>query len=156
MKFIPACILATLTLAIGVPSTAPASEGHGHGHGHDTTKPKITIPDSLADLWKAIQTGHAALASAIAKKDGQAAHDTIEKLLAYLAALPQKTVNLDAEARKRIEGQAKNLSRAYDATHHATDDSLWEKAAAEMKKAEGGIKLIATQMPGAASTSSNQ
>ena len=48
--------------------------------------------------------------------------------------------------RARIDGQAKNLARAYDGVHHASDDKAWDKATTSLKKAEGSMKLLAAQI----------
>lgn len=125
----------------------PLHAAPGHDHNHDSTEKKeIVIPETREGLWAAIQTEHAALLQAVESKSDAAAHIAETKLQAYLKALPGKITDLEASARKRIEGQARNLARAYDAVHHAADDKAWDKAASEMKKAEGGIKLLGAQM----------
>ena len=64
----------------------------------------------------------------------------------YLQAIPAKTAALEESERARINGQAKNLARAYDAVHHASDDKAWNKAAAALKKAEASMKLLASRI----------
>ncbi|MFM8830215.1 MAG: hypothetical protein ACKOHM_04305 [Spartobacteria bacterium] len=131
--------IATLTLA----PLATAHENHSHDHG---SKIEITIPEKLSDLWKSIEAGHATLSAAITKQDIPAAHDAEQHLQAYLKAIPTKTSSLEESVRTRIDGQAKNLARAYDSVHHASDDKAWDKAAAALKKAEGSMKLLAAQI----------
>jgi hypothetical protein len=135
--------IATLTLA----PLAFAGPNHDHDHGHDHgSKIEITIPDKLSDLWKSIEAEHAKLSAAIEKKDIPAAHDAEQHLQAFLKAIPAKTATLEESARTRIDGQAKNLARAYDSVHHASDDKAWEKAKSALKKAEGSMKLLAAQI----------
>jgi hypothetical protein len=135
--------IATLTLA----PLAFAGPNHDHDHGHDHgAKIEITIPDKLSDLWKSIEAEHAKLSAAIEKKDIPAAHDAEQHLQAFLKAIPAKTATLEESARTRIDGQAKNLARAYDSVHHASDDKAWEKAKSALKKAEGSMKLLAAQI----------
>jgi hypothetical protein len=138
---IPALLATLATL-----SFAPAAFSHGekdHGHG---SKIEAAIPEKLSDLWKAIETEHAKLSAAIEKKDIPAAHDAEQHLQAFLKAIPSKTTALEAAARARIDGQAKNLARAYDSAHHASDDKAWDKAQSALKKAEGSMKLLAAQV----------
>lgn len=126
----------------------PSQAEPGHDHGHDHAQASaISIPESQGDLWKVIQAEHASLREAVESRSDAAAHTAEEKLQAYLKALPEKLKDLEEGVRRRIEGQARNLARAYDSVHHAADDKAWDKAAAEMKKAEGGMKLLAAQMP---------
>lgn len=132
------------------PALAAPDNGHGHAHGHahsHTGTKTVTVPESRQDLWTAIQTEHDALLKAVENKADGAVHESEANLQAYMKALPEKITDLDDAARKRIEGQARNLARAYGAIHHAADDKAWDKAAAEMKKAEGGMKLLTAQMP---------
>ena len=142
-----AAILVTLSLSLLVtPNYAGPNHGHDHGHSHAGSE-ENKIPETREDLWNEIQKEHASLLKAVESKDDGAVHHAEEKLQAYLKALPEKIADLEEGVRKRIEGQARNLARAYDAVHHAADDKAWDKATAEMKKAEGGMKLLAAQMP---------
>jgi len=130
------------------PVLADPGDGHGHAHSHGHAEQKeIQIPETREDLWTAIQTEHAALLKAVESKADAAVHESEAKLQAYMKALPEKAADLEEATRKRIEGQARNLARAYDAVHHAADDKAWDKAASEMKKADGGMKLLTAQMP---------
>lgn len=138
----------TLLATIAILALAPivsAGENHDHGHSHGS-KVEVTIPEKLSDLWKSIESEHAALSAAIAQKDIPAAHDAEQHLQAFLKAIPAKTSSLEESARARIDGQAKNLARAYDGVHHASDDKAWEKATSALKKAEGSMKLLAAQI----------
>lgn len=131
--------IATLTLA----PLAVAGENHGHGHG---SKIEVSIPEKLPDLWKSIEAEHATLSAAIARQDIPAAHDAEQRLQAFLKAIPAKTSALGESIRTRIDGQAKNLARAYDSVHHASDEKAWDKAKSALKKAEGSMKLLAAQI----------
>lgn len=138
----------TLLLAITTLAIAPiaiAGENHGHDHGHGS-QIETAIPEKLSDLWKSIESEHAKLSAAIEKKDIPVAHDAEQHLQAYLNAIPAKTAALEESARARIDGQAKNLARAYDGVHHASDDKAWDKASSALKKAEGSMKLLAAQI----------
>ena len=131
--------IATLTLA----PIALAGENHDHDHGSQI---EIAIPEILSDLWKSIEAEHATLSAAIEKKDIPAAHDAEQHLQAFLKAIPAKTSALEESVRTRIDGQAKNLGRAYDGVHHASDDKEWDKATSALKKAEGSMILLAAQI----------
>ena len=138
----------TLLATIATLALAPvvfAGENHDHGHSHDSHV-EVTIPEKLSDLWKSIEAEHAKLSAAISEQNIPAAHDAEQHLQAYLKAIPSKTSALEASARARIEGQAKNLARAYDSIHHASDDKEWEKAKSSLKKAEASMKLLASQI----------
>ena len=136
----------TLLATIATLSFTPlisASENHNHDHG---SKIEAAIPEKLSDLWKSIEAEHATLSAAIAKQDIPAAHDAEQHLQAFLKAIPTKTSALEESVRTRIDGQAKNLARAYDSVHHASDDKAWDKAKTSLKKAEGSMKLLAAQI----------
>jgi hypothetical protein len=141
-----AIILITQSLNPLVTANAGPDHSHDHGHSHVGNQ-EIMIPETREDLWQAIQKEHASLLDAVKANDDGAVHHAEEKLQAYLKALPEMIADLDEGVRKRIEGQARNLTRAYGAVHHASDDQAFDKATAEMKKAEGGMKLLAAQMP---------
>jgi hypothetical protein len=136
----------TLLTTIATLTFAPllfAGENHDHDHG---SKIEVSIPEKLADLWKYIEAEHATLSAAIAQQDIPAAHDAEQHLQALLKAIPTKTSALEESVRTRIDGQAKNLARAYDSVHHASDDKEWDKAKTSLKKAEGSMKLLAAQI----------
>ena len=136
----------TLLAAIATLAFAPllsAGENHDHDHG---SKIEVSIPEKLSDLWKSIEAEHATLSAAIAKNDIPAAHDAEQRLQAYVKAIPEKTAALEESTRARIDGQAKNLARAYNSVHHASDDKAWDKAKSALKKAEGSMKLLAAQI----------
>jgi hypothetical protein len=136
----------TLLAAIAILAFAPpafADENSDHDHG---SKIEIAIPEKLSDLWKSIEAEHATLSVAIEKKDIPAAHDAEQHLQAFLKAIPAKTSAIEEFVRTRIDGQAKNLARAYDSVHHASDGKEWDKATSSLKKAEGSMKLLAAQI----------
>ncbi len=139
----PALLATLATLAFAPLGVAGDNHSHDHGHG---SKIEVAIPEKLSDLWKSIETQHAKLSAAIEKKDIPAAHDAEQHLQAFLKAIPAKTSALEESARTRIDGQAKNLARAYDSVHHASDDKAWDKATSTLKKAEGSMKLLAAQI----------
>jgi hypothetical protein len=137
---------ATLLTTIATLAFAPllfAGENHDHDHG---SKIEVSIPEKLSDLWKSIEAEHATFSAAIAKQDIPAAHDAEQHLQKFLKAIPAKTSTLEDSVRTRIDGQAKNLSRAYDSVHHASDDKAWDKAKASLTKAESSMKLLAAQI----------
>jgi len=140
------CAFLLLSAALSTSLHAAGKHEHGHDHSHGPKK-EIKIPESLPDLWLAIQTQHTALGKAVEAKDDHAVHDAESLLQEYMKALLLKTSALDEAARKRVDGQAKNLVRVYDTIHHAAEHGSWTKAAAEFKKADGGFALIAAQMP---------
>jgi len=140
----------TLLAAIATITLAPlafAGENHDHDHGHDHgSKLEVAIPEKLSDLWKSIEAEHAKLSAALEKKEISAAHDAEQHLQAFLKAITAKTSELEESVRTRIDGQAKNLARAYDGVHQASDDKEWDKATSSLKKAEGSMKLLAAQI----------
>ena len=144
MKIKTPALLATIAALSFVPLLS-ADENHGTEHGHGS-KIEVPIPEKLADLWKSIETEHTTLSSAIAKQDIPAAHDAEQHLQEFLKAIPAKTSQLEESVRNRIDGQAKNLARAYDSVHHASDDKDWEKAKSSLKKADASMKLLAAQI----------
>jgi predicted negative regulator of RcsB-dependent stress response len=135
-------LLATIATLAFTPLIS-ASENQDHDHG---SKIEVSIPEKLSDLWKSIEAEHATLSAAIAKQDIPAAHDAEQHLQGFLKAIPAKTSALEESVRARIDGQAKNLSRAYDSLHHASDDKAWDKAKASLTKAESSMKLLAAQI----------
>lgn len=144
MKTKPPTLLVTIATLAFAPLLS-ADENHATDHGHGS-KIEVAIPKKLADLWKSIEAEHTTLSAAIAKQDIPTAHDAEQHLQAFLKAIPSKTSALGESARTRIDGQAKNLARAYDSIHHASDDKDWEKAKTSLKKAEASMKLLDAQI----------
>jgi len=144
MKTKTPTLLATISILAFAP-LAFADENHNHGHDHGS-KIEIAIPEKLSDLWNSIEAEHSTLSAAIEKKDIPAAHDAEQHLQAFLKAIPAKTSAIEEFVRTRIDGQAKNLARAYDSVHHASDGKEWDKATSSLKKAEGSMKLLAAQI----------
>ena len=142
MKTKPPTLLSTIAILAFAP-IAFADENSDHDHG---SKIEIAIPEKLSDLWKSIEAEHAKLSAALEKKEIPAAHDAEQHLQAYLKAITAKTSALEESVRTRIDGQAKNLARAYDSVHHASDDKAWDKPTSSLKKAEGSMKLLAAQI----------
>ncbi len=142
MKTKTPTLLATIAI-LALATLAFANENHTHDHGSNI---EIAIPEKLSDLWKSIEAEHATLSAAIAKQDIPTAHDAEQRLQSFLNAIPIKTAMLEESVRARIDGQAKNLTRAYDGVHHASDDKDWNKATSALKKAEGSLKLLASQI----------
>ena len=142
MKTLIHLLLAT-TATLGLLGDARAGESHDHGHSHAAP---VAIPDTLDELWKNIAAGHAKLDEALEKKDIPAAHEAEQSLQAWLKALPAKCDKADAAARSRIEGQARNLARAYDGIHHDSDHKDWDKATGSLKKAAGALTLLEAQV----------
>lgn len=126
---------------------SPLAAQTNHDHAHEESSENFTIPATLPELGAAIQSGHHTLMEAVAARNGEAVHHTESDMQACLKALPDLIINLPEGSRIRIAGQAKNLSRAYDNVHHAADDESWENAAAEMKKADGGLQLLMALLP---------
>lgn len=114
-------------------------------HNHSAEHSQIEVPNTRESLCSAIQTEHVALQKAIADQSTADAHAAEEKLESYLRALAGKVADLEETARKRIEGQLRNLTRAYDAVHHACDEQAWDQAAAQLKKAEGSLHILMSQ-----------
>lgn len=145
MKILKAISVVIFALNLFAPEVMADSD-HGHSHGH-ATAPAMAVPETREALWKVIQDEHSALSAAVEKKSSEEAHHAEEKLQAYFQALIPMLSGFESSLRQRIEGQIRNLIRVYGNIHHATDDQLWDKAASEMKKADGGMKLLSAQMP---------
>ncbi len=138
-------LVAAIQLSAAPALFAGAEHGHSHDHAHRKDR-ELAIPESREALWAAIRSAHADLAKAVESRTADAAYEAEETLQAYLKALPRKLADADAEARKRIEGQIRNLARAYDAIHHAVEDGNWDKAALDVKKADGAFRVFAAQL----------
>ena len=135
-------ITASLALALS-PAKAEEDHAHDHGHAHGT----VTVPATLPDLWAAIEKEKGVLEKAVVSQDAHGTHDAVDTLTAYTKALPEQAGSLDEAAKKRIEGQSKNLLRILDNLHHATEGPDWAKAQAELPKLDGVLKLLSTQIP---------
>lgn len=141
----PALLATIATLSLAPLAFSGENHTHDHPHSHGTAL-EVAIPEKLSDLWQSIEVEHAKLSAAIEKRDIPAAHDAEQHLQAFLKAIPSKTAALEESTRTRIDGQAKNLARAYDGVHHASDDNAWDKARSSLKKAEGSLKLLAARI----------
>jgi hypothetical protein len=141
---LPTTLLVLWSLTILIPAAGAApNDDHDDAQVESSA---IAIPESREELWEVIQAEHTSLLKAVEAGSDGGVHQSEGKLQVYLKALPEKLADVEDGVRQRIEGQVRNLARAYDAVHRAVDDKAWENAAAEMRKAEGGMKLLATQM----------
>lgn len=131
-------------------SAAPAlfaggEHAHTHDHAHGSSR-EVIIPENREALWAAIQSTHSDLVKAVQLRTAAAAYEAEEMLQAYVKALPAKMTGADAETRRRVEGQLRNLARAYEAIHHAVEDGKWDRAADAIKKADGALRVIRAQL----------
>jgi hypothetical protein len=120
--------------------TTFAHEGAPHGHSHGS---KMTVPETAGAVLQELQQRHEKLVSTITAKDLKPVHDLSEEMTTLAKALPDK---VGADQKQRVQGSANNLIKLLDNVHHAADDGNHPRAAIELKKLEGVMKALETQV----------
>jgi molecular chaperone GrpE (heat shock protein) len=133
---------ASVALALCGVSSAIAHEGGapGHTHGHDA---KVTIPDSAEGILQELQQQHEKLTATVTAKNLKEVHDLSENMTALAKALPDKVAD---DKKQRVQGSVNNLVKLLDNMHHAADGGDHPRTAIEMKKLEGVMKALESQV----------
>jgi molecular chaperone GrpE (heat shock protein) len=131
---------ASVAVALLSISTAAAHEGGppGHSHGSD-----MKIPETAEGVWQELQQRYQQLVEVVTAKNLKPVHDLSEDMTSLAKALPDK---VDADKKQRVQGSVNNLIKLLDNVHHAADDGNHPRAAIEMKKLEGVMKALETQV----------
>ncbi len=138
--------ITALLAAFTLPAFAADEHKHKEGAAHkDEPKVEVKIPDTAEALWVAIDTQMKALSGVIAAKKGET-HEAAETVEALTAAISLKYPSLDADKKKRVDGQAKNVGRVLDALHDEADEGHWDDAAKKLQQVEAALKIIRTQV----------
>ena len=147
---------------LGAPFVASADAGHGQGkdadatskdehheasEGHGTAPMRSTTP---AGAWTELMAARDAIASDIENDALGEIHEKSEPLAELAAELLERSGDLDAGKRARVEAAIKHVARVADALHVAADS---EDAAATRKalsQLDGVLKSIRKQYPAGA------
>lgn len=139
MKKLLLTLLIGTSLSIALPLFAQESEIHGGSHNHEMAMPK-NVP--VGDAMLAVESGYATLSEAAATGQYDKVHELSEALKVTLKSL--------AEAHKAdaaITGAVTQLGKVLSGLHTAGDAKDAAKLGVELKKLDGGIKLLKARMP---------
>ncbi len=142
------------SLVLALPPAAWADSGHGDdadsasereesgGHRASTRQPA-----SLSGAWTALMAARDAIAGDV--KSGALAdvHEKAELLPKLVASLIERSGDLDAGKRARVEGAAKQVARVADALHEAADRGDAVRTRKELARLDGLLELIRAQYP---------
>lgn len=132
-----------LTLALGamlaltiLPAQVRADEKKkGEAHSHGTT----AIPADPKAILAEIHKHHDEIKTAVASKQLKGIHEHAEAITALGNALPDKA---PADKKARVQGAVKNLAKAADDLHDASDAGDQAKTEANLKKLEGVVGML--------------
>ena len=127
--------LSLMTLLITAPAWA-----HGDEHHSGDATPAATAP--INDLLKTLEEGYTALQEAIATKAFDKIHKIAEGMQPALNALA--AANKDDAA---ITGTVTQIAEVLNALHESGDAKDMAATAAELRKLEGGLKLLKARIP---------
>lgn len=136
-------LLLTLLISTSLSLTAPAFAHEGEDHG-GTTHEDASMPESVpaGDVMAKVESGYAALSEAATTGQYDKIHELSEKIETSLKALA--SAHKDDPA---ITGTVTQLGKALSALHSAGDAKDAAKVGTELKKLDGGIKLLKARMP---------
>ncbi|MFQ5416275.1 MAG: cupredoxin domain-containing protein [Myxococcota bacterium] len=147
-------LMATVLLAL--PLTAGADSGHADDHSategvhpgaHGDPAPQ---PASLAGAWAALMAARDAIAGDIESGALGDVHAVAEPLPELVGALLERSGDLDPGKRARVEGAAKQLTRAADGLHVAADGGDAARTRKGLTRLDGLLELIRAQYPAGA------
>lgn len=111
-------------------------------HEQGMAMPEVASP---SDAMTSIDEGYAALSKAVSAGNYDKIHEVHEKISPALKSLADS--HKDDAA---ITGTVRQIEKVLSALHDAGDAKDSTKAGAELKKLEGGIKLLKARMPAGA------
>lgn len=146
----------TVALALVAASgTAFAGDGHeghmgmNHGDMHATAHEQAATGEGVGSAWTALRATRDAIAADIeAGKLGEI-HTRSEVLVPQGQALLERSTDLAAEKRARVEGALKQLPGVADALHDAADAGKADEARRQLKRLDGLLDLVRAQYPAA-------
>lgn len=137
--------------ALALPLTVSADSGHvvdsgsehsGVHEGHGATPPQ---PTDLASAWANLMAARDAIAADVESGTLKAVHEKAEPLPDLVTALVERSGELDAGKRARVEGAAKQVARVADALHEAADRGDADRTRKELSRLDGLLALIRAQ-----------
>ncbi len=138
MKLLALSACATLALAPITSSTVIAHEGeHAPGKGH------TTAPETADGILQEIHKHHEQITATVTSKDLKPVHEHAEAIAELSKALPAKVA---ADKKARVEGAANNIAKLSGTLHDASDAGDQAKTEAELKKLDGVLKALDTQV----------
>lgn len=135
-SFLTLVLSATFSIA-AVPSTLLAqAEKKGADHAAHGS---VTIPGDAKAILAEIHKHHEEIKTAVASKQLKGIHEHAEVITQLGKALPAKAA---ADKKARVEGTVKNLTKAADDLHDASDAGDQVKTEANLKKLEGVVGML--------------
>lgn len=154
MKNTLLALLLCAGMALAPPAFAHGGEDHhdgGHDEGHtESAAPDIAPAPSARDALAALEKGYADLDKAASSGSFDAIHETVETMEPALASLADAHKMDSAITGKRddgITGTVEMIRKVLHEVHEAGDAKDTAKVQAELKKLDGGIRLLKARLP---------
>ena len=134
---------------VAIPKPVAATQGHGTDvdSGGDLRGAEIPPAENPAQVWGEIQAKRDIIEKLVQEEKLAEIHAATEGLAALGAKLLSVSTALEESKRARVEGAVNQLPNVADRLHDAADAGKAEKTAAEFKKLDGLLQLIAAQYP---------
>jgi hypothetical protein len=139
-------LLAGALLLLAPASLLAHDEKPKSGHGEHAHDPQAGY-DTAAAAWAAISQAASQLESLVGAEQLDGVHDQTDRLLGALKALGEKTTDLNADKKKRLDAAVRQAGAITDNLHEAADGAEQKKAEAELKKLKSALKLVEAQLP---------
>ena len=138
-----ACVLMVLPLVASADS-GHGDEGHSGAHagGHD--RPAAHATD-LAGAWSALTSARDAIAAEVEGGALENVHAKTEPLPQLVEELLERSSDLDAGKRTRVEGAAKQVTRVAEALHVTADKGDAARTRRELGRLDSLLELIRAQ-----------
>lgn len=140
------CLLAGAVLLLAPTSLLAHEEKPKSGHGEHAHDPQAGY-DTAAAAWAGISQAAGKLESLVGAEQLDGVHDQTDRLLGALKALTEKTTDLNADKKKRLDAAVRQAGTIADNLHDAADGAEQKKAEAELKKLKSALKLVEAQLP---------
>lgn len=138
---------------------ASADSGHGeavraaegaHSGGPEDHRGSMSGSADLNGAWMELMAARDGIAGDVESGALGDVHEKAEPLPGLIVALLEKSGDLDANKRTRVEGAAKQVARVADALHVAADGGDAARTRKELARLDGLLELIRAQYPAGA------
>jgi plastocyanin len=138
-------VLALSLLWLAGPAVSQA--GHEHMHGESAAAPATPAATGVAEAWAELRGARDAIAGDIEAGRLKEIHAKSERLAPLAKALVERSADLAADKRTRVEAAVKQLPRVADSLHEAADKGDAAATRRELGRLDGLLELIRAQYP---------
>lgn len=139
-----AVLVASLATGLAAPALAEEKHDHGSDHGHVEAKPHFERPvfSNVKEAWAAIVQQVAKAERNLGEKKLEPVHRAGEQIEGAIHTLEDKSDMVAADAKPKLASALKQLDKAVDDLHHASEKADQATAELSLKKIKGLVPLV--------------